>query len=108
MNSKKTLSCSALHNALYLAPDELRHCCKRFYVNGKMKGDVKIFPVKSTEDINAKNILEAKKKLYEDINSNKETECTGCPYLVRDDWPSFEKFEYISDWCRWFYRISFV
>jgi len=93
MENKKTFSCSALHNALYLAPDELRHCCKRFYVKGKMKGDVKIFPVKSTKDINPKNILEAKKKLYEDINSNKETECTGCPFLVKDHWPSLDKLE---------------
>ena len=94
MNDKKTYSCTALHNSLYLAPDELRHCCKRFYVDGKMKGDVKIFPVTKSTDINAKNIIKAKKKLYDEINSGeKETPCTGCPYLVKDNWPSLEKLE---------------
>ena len=61
MNNKKTFSCNSLHNALYLAPDELRHCCKRFYVNGKMKGDVKIFSVNNSKDVNSNNILQAKK-----------------------------------------------
>jgi len=94
MNNKKTYSCSALHSSLYLAPDELRHCCKRFYVNGKMKGDVKVFPVNKSTDINAENIIKAKKKLYNEINfGKKETPCTGCPYLVKDNWPNLEKLE---------------
>ena len=59
---KKTLSCEALHHSVYLAPNELRHCCKRFFVNGEKKGDVKIFPVKSEKDITEKSILDAKKK----------------------------------------------
>ena len=93
MENKKTFSCKYLHHSVYLAPDELRHCCKRFYVNGKMKGDVKIFPVKKTSDITSKKILSAKKKLFKDINNNKKTPCSGCPYLYKDEWPSFDKLE---------------
>ena len=43
---KKKISCTALQSSIYLAPDELRHCCKRFFYKGEMKGDVQIFPVK--------------------------------------------------------------
>ena len=93
MHNKKTLSCKYIHHSVYLAPNELRHCCKRFYVNGKMKGDVKIFPVKNTSDINSKKILKAKKKLYDEINKNKKTPCSGCPYLFKDHWPNFNKLE---------------
>jgi|TARA_B110000438_G_C15744604_1_gene620125 organic radical activating enzyme len=88
---KKTLSCEALHHSVYLAPNELRHCCKRFFVNGEKKGDVKIFPVKSEKDITEKSILDAKKKLYEKINNGEKNPCTGCPYLYRDHWPEFNK-----------------
>ena len=59
--SKKTYSCTALHHSVYFAPNELRHCCKRFFVNGKMKGDVQIFPVKKDGDISVNKILKAKK-----------------------------------------------
>ena len=41
----KKLSCTALQSSVYLAPDELRHCCKRFFYKGELKGDVQIFPV---------------------------------------------------------------
>ena len=70
---KKTLSCEALHGSVYFAPDMLRHCCKRFFRNGKMQGDVKIFDVASREDITFEKIVEHKKKLYDDINARKET-----------------------------------
>jgi len=93
MSKKKTLSCSSLHNAIYLAPDELRHCCKRFFVNGKMKGDVRIFKVKNNKDISESKILAAKKKLYDDINKGKKTPCSGCPFLTKDHWPELNKLE---------------
>ena len=74
MTRQKTLSCPSLHHSVYMAPDELRHCCKRFFVKGKMKGDVRIFRVKNDEDINAEKILSAKRKLYNDINNGKKTQ----------------------------------
>ena len=64
----KTLSCESLHHAVYAAPDVLRHCCKRFFVDGKMKGDVEISDVTSDADISYDRIMEQKKKLHEDIN----------------------------------------
>lgn len=90
---KKTLSCESLHHAVYAAPDVLRHCCKRFFVDGEMKGDVEICGVTSNEDISYERIREQKKRLYEDTNQGKNTACTGCPWLTEGDWPSFDKLE---------------
>ena len=59
-----TLSCEYLHHSIYLAPNELRHCCKRFFYKGKMKGDVKIFDVNKKEDISSDKIISEKEKLH--------------------------------------------
>ena len=37
---KKTYGCEDLQGSIYFAPNVLRHCCQRFFVNGKMQGDV--------------------------------------------------------------------
>ena len=87
---KKKISCTALQSSIYLAPDELRHCCKRFFYKGEMKGDVQIFPVKKNEEIKIENIIKEKKKLIKEINQKKVTPCTGCPHLVLDDWEDIE------------------
>lgn len=90
---KKSLSCGSLHHSIFAAPDVLRHCCKRFYVNGEMKGDVEICKVTSKEDISYEKIKEEKKKLYDNINSGKVTECTGCPWLTEEEWPDLDQME---------------
>ncbi len=94
----KTYSCKSLHHSIYAGPDVLRHCCKRFFVDGKMKGDVVIHPVGSDADISYEKIREHKQRLFDDINSGKETPCTGCQLLTLDDWPSLSELDirYIS------------
>ena len=92
-SAEKTYSCSALHHSVYFAPNELRHCCKRFFVDGKIKGDVQIFPVKSTKDISVKKILKEKKKLYDSINKGEDNACSGCPFLTLDHWSELKKLE---------------
>ncbi len=57
-------SCQDLQQSIYFAPRELRHCCQRFFVNGKMEGDVKILKVSSNDDINPEKIIKEKKKNY--------------------------------------------
>ena len=52
MNKKNTkISCRFLQRAVYYAPDELRHCCKRFYHKGEMKGDVPMFSLEENLDV---------------------------------------------------------
>ena len=52
-----------MQSSIYFAPNMLRHCCQRFFVKGKMKGDVEILKVKNDNDINIENIIKEKKKL---------------------------------------------
>ncbi len=83
---KKSLSCEYLHHAVYLAPNELRHCCKRFFHKGQMKGDVKVINVDNNQDFNVEDIIKSKNELIEKINNGVENECTGCPYLEKKNW----------------------
>ena len=38
-------SCEDLQGSIYFAPNVLRNCCQRFFVNGERKGDVEIVKV---------------------------------------------------------------
>lgn len=70
-----------------------RHCCKRFFVNGQIKGDIKIYPVNNDDDIDVARILAAKRELYDSINRGLETQCSGCPFLTLDLWDPLEKLK---------------
>ena len=85
------LSCDYLHHYVYLAPNELRHCCKRFFYKGEMKGDVKILDVKNDEDLDIDKIIQKKQELFEQINNGEKNPCTGCPYLRKKDWEDINK-----------------
>jgi len=65
----KSWSCYDLHNSLFLAPDEVRTCCKRFFVDGEMKGDVTIAKANKEDpsSITLQTLLDGKKDLYNDI-----------------------------------------
>jgi poly(ribitol-phosphate) beta-N-acetylglucosaminyltransferase len=92
---KRTWSCYDLHNSAFLAPNEIRTCCKRFFVNGQMKGDVAL--VKPDQDgkikVSKKEILDKKKDLHKRLNTGEETECDGCPFLEFKEWEQFDKLK---------------
>lgn len=90
---RKTLSCTSLHYAVYMAPDMLRHCCQRFFVENQRKGDAEMFRLKNNDDIDVDKILQSKRDLYEAINRGKGTQCSGCPYLSYEDWPPLDVLE---------------
>lgn len=96
---QKSWSCYDLHNSIFLANDEIRICCKRFFINGEKKGDVVLFKIKENdkEDIFNK-ILESKKNLFRKINSGDANECNGCPHLEFKKWENLAplKLEKIS------------
>jgi len=91
---KKSWSCYDLHYSLFLAPNEIRTCCKRFFDEGKMKGDVVLL----TNKFDIKNILKAKKNLYTDINKGQSNECNNCPFLEFKEWGYIDnlKIEHLS------------
>ena len=94
----KSLSCCFLQRAIFFAPDELRHCCLRYFHDGKMKGDVRIFPVNSDKDLSLKKVIAEKKDIIEKINRGEKTDCFGCPLLTFQEWLDIEdeKFDLIS------------
>ena len=39
-------TCKDLEESLYVAPNELRSCCQRFFHKGKIRGDAKLINIK--------------------------------------------------------------
>ncbi|KGK23236.1 hypothetical protein DC58_00145 [Vibrio navarrensis] len=93
----KSWSCYDLHNSLFLAPDQIRTCCKRFFVDGKMKGDVALLTLDKYQysDFSVDNVFNEKKELYVEINKGESERCTGCDFLEFKNWENI-KCEYIS------------
>ena len=79
----KTWSCVDLQGSLFLAPDEVRTCCKRFFVDGEMKGDMKLV---NAAHVSVENILAAKQELIDGINKGEPTPCSGCPFMEFKEW----------------------
>ena len=92
---KRTWSCTDLQGSLFLAPNEVRTCCKRFFVDGEMKGDVKLVDAK---DATPGKILEAKKSLIASINKGEKNDCSGCNFMEFKEWEPIEplKIKYLS------------
>ncbi|MFC5303289.1 glycosyltransferase [Azospira restricta] len=88
----KTWSCTDLHHSAFLAPNQVRTCCKRFFVEGKMRGDVVLLDTPS-EIIGADSILAAKRDLHARINRGDETPCDGCPFMEFKDWGAIERLD---------------
>jgi len=86
--NKSSWSCIDLHHSLFLRPNEVRTCCKRFFVNGEMRGDVKLFDVEDNKQqtIAAETILTAKRELYQKINAGISCACDSCPFLEFKEW----------------------
>lgn len=89
----KSWSCYDLHNSLFLASDEIRTCCKRFFVNGKRKGDVVILNAGINSSFTADDILREKRDLCTRINRGVCDECSGCPFLEFKEWGYIKKLE---------------
>ena len=103
MKLSETYSCEDLQASVYLAPNQIRTCCKRFFFKGELKGDVVLLDVKDNVQPTLKVILGAKQELVRQINAGIANPCTGCPWLRKDNWGPLEKlaikhlsFEYHS------------
>lgn len=109
----KRWSCKDLQNSAYLGPDQIRACCKRFFVDGERRGDVvllqhenikvplkhgfgeELFAIES--NISLSSIMQAKLDLLDAINAGEQTSCTGCPWLEFKEWgPVTEDIDYLS------------
>ena len=87
---KKYYSCKDIESSLYIAPNEIRACCQRFFYKGKMRGDAKLLEIKNDVTPKAKDIINSRKKLFKKIQLNDSDSCNGCPFLYETDKePSF-------------------
>ena len=90
IEDQEYLSCPDLESSLYLAPNEVRACCKRFFVDGEQRGDVVLLNA-IAEDVTIDNIARARQSLVSDINANKKNPCQGCPFLEKKNWGQKKK-----------------
>ena len=74
-------SCKYLEEALYVAPNEIRACCQRFFYDGKMRGDAKLLDIVENKTPKASDIAKARKKIFEEIQLDKNKDCIGCIFL---------------------------
>lgn len=80
-------SCKDLQHSVFFAPDEIRTCCKRFFVDGERRGDVALaVDVALNQPVDLIDIQEAKRNLWLDINRGERTDCDKCPYLEWKRW----------------------
>lgn len=91
-------SCQDLQGSVYFAPNEVRTCCKRFFRNGKLAGDVVLNTSTKTQGdlvdldfVPLGEIHRAKRDLHRAINLGKETDCEGCPFLEFKEWEPLSK-----------------
>lgn len=96
---QKSWSCYDLHNSIFLRPDEVRTCCKRYFYRGERKGDVVL--MRGAGDQTAfthEEIRKAKQHLHFEINRNNAPGCKGCPFLSFENWgePIANGVKYLS------------
>ena len=78
---KKFKTCKFIKKSLYLAPDEIRACCQRFFYKGKMRGDAKLISKENFNELNEKTLINARQKMLDDIQNDNNEDCLGCRYI---------------------------
>ena len=71
-------TCTHIENSLYVAPNEIRACCQRFFYKGKMRGDAKLLNIIDNKTPTSKDILDAREKMLNEIQNGKNEYCKGC------------------------------
>tara|TARA_B100000780_G_C21124675_1_gene455958 strand:- start:3738 stop:5036 length:1299 start_codon:yes stop_codon:yes gene_type:complete len=76
-------TCQDLEESLYIAPNEIRSCCQRFFHKDKMRGDAKLIDIKDGITPTASDIKKARKKIFDEIQKDENEDCIGCPFLKK-------------------------
>ena len=74
-------TCKDLEESLYVAPNELRSCCQRFFHKGKIRGDAKLINIKDNITPTAADIKKAREKIFDQIQKDENEDCKGCIFL---------------------------
>ena len=78
-------TCKHLEESLYIAPNEIRACCQRFFYKGKLRGDAKLIDIVDGKTPTTEDLLNSRNKVFEEIQNDKKEECLGCPLLRKVD-----------------------
>jgi wyosine [tRNA(Phe)-imidazoG37] synthetase (radical SAM superfamily) len=76
-------TCTDIENSLYIAPNEIRSCCQRFFYKGKMRGDAKLIEIKDGITPTIDQIVNARKKILKQIQNEENEDCKGCPLIQK-------------------------
>ena len=76
-------TCKDLEESLYIAPNEIRSCCQRFFYDGKMRGDAKLIDIKENVTPTFKDLKKAREKMFDEIQDDKNEDCKGCPFITK-------------------------
>lgn len=76
-------TCQDLEESLYIAPNEIRSCCQRFFYKDKMRGDAKLIGIKDGITPTANDIKKAREKIFDEIQKDENEDCIGCPLLKK-------------------------
>ena len=95
---KKYKICKYIPDALYVAPNEIRACCQRFFYNNEMRGDAKLIDIVDGKTPNAEDLKKSRQKIFDEIQKDKKKECLGCEFLYETDQkPNFDsKVNFLS------------
>ena len=85
----KYKSCKDIEKSLYIAPNEIRSCCQRFFFKGKMRGDAKLIDIEDGVTPTSNDIKKARENLFNKIQNDESESCLGCPFLYETDKPDF-------------------
>ena len=76
-------TCKDLEESLYVAPNEIRACCQRFFYDGKIRGDAKLLEIKENITPTSNDIKKAREKLFNEIQNDENEQCKGCIFLKK-------------------------
>ena len=82
----KYKSCKDIETSLYIAPNEIRSCCQRYFYGGKMRGDAKLLEIDDSGlSPSYEDIKNSRYTLFEKIQNNQSESCLGCPFLYETE-----------------------
>ncbi len=96
--TKKFKICKYIPDALYVAPNEIRACCQRFFYKNEIRGDAKLIDIVDGVTPTVSDLKNARQKIFNEIQLNKKKDCLGCNFLYEvDKKPDFDgKVNFLS------------
>ena len=76
-------TCRDLEESLYVAPNEIRSCCQRFFHDGKMRGDAKLINIRENVTPTIQDLKKAREKIFNEIQTDENEDCKGCPFIKK-------------------------